>query len=145
MPDITLPGHAYVPGETERHPEETFALYHASVAQHMSPEDLQETLSWRAGLVFLDNGFFWEAHEVLEPVWMATPRDSAEHQMVQAVIQIANAALKLKMRRPAAAKRLCHRARDHLRAARSSGGEVVMGQSVQDMLSRVESIEQQVS
>lgn len=111
----------------------------------MSPDQLQDTLAWHAGLLFLDKGFFWEAHEVLEPVWMVTAHSSAEHQLVQAVIQIANAALKVRMNRPGAARRLCARARDHLRAARSSGGDPVMGLRIDDLAGRVESIERQLS
>ena len=38
---------------------------------------------------------------------MAAPEPSAERDMVQAVIQLANARLKLRMDRPKAAARLC--------------------------------------
>ena len=141
MPDITLPGHVYVPGQTTRHAEGSFEDYHASVPPEIALKDLPGTLAWRAGLRFFDEGFFWEAHEVLEPVWMATPDGTAEHQMVQCVIQLANAALKHRMGRPAAAQRLCTKARDHLRAARSAGGERVMEQDVDLWLARVDSVE----
>ncbi len=138
MADIPRPGHAYVPGQSPRHPEGTFDLFHDSVTGGVS---LPDTLAWQAGLLFLDEGYFWEAHEVLEPVWMATAPESAEHQMVQGIIQLANAALKQRMGRPAAANRLCEIALGHLRAARSAGGEVVMGERVADWVERVESLE----
>ncbi|MCE8005422.1 DUF309 domain-containing protein [Aestuariivita sp.] len=145
MPEIDLPGHAYIPGQTPRHDEVAFERFHASVTPGMDTAALQRTLAWRAGLVFLDQGFFWEAHEVLEPVWMATSRNSAEHQMVQAVIQLANAALKHKMGRAGAARRLCDLARGHARAARSAGGAEVMGFAVDDLVDRVESLEREMA
>lgn len=81
----------------------------------MSFAELEETLAWRAGWVFVQRGYFWEAHEVLEPVWM-TLEDGPERQFVQGVIQAANAALKLKMDRPNAVRRLCDIADGHLDA-----------------------------
>ncbi|MFY9211143.1 MAG: DUF309 domain-containing protein [Aestuariivita sp.] len=144
MHKIRLPDHAYVPGETARHAEGAFDSFHDSVTPGMGRDALQHTLAWRAGLLFLEQGYFWEAHEVLEPVWMATPHDSAEHQMVQGAIQLANAALKQVMNRPAAARRLCERARGHARAARSSGGDIVMGMEVADLEQKIESLEAQL-
>lgn len=141
MPDVALPDHAYVPGQTARHDESVFAVYHDSVPPDIAPADLTATLAWQAGLMFYDKGYFWEAHEVLEPVWMATPKDSAAHQLVQGIIQLANAALKAKMKRSNAALRLCAKARDHLRAARSAGGDRVMEQPLSVWIDRVDSLE----
>jgi hypothetical protein len=76
---------------------------------------------------------------------LATPRDSAEHQLVQGIIQLANAALKAKMNRPQAARRLCAKARDHLRAARSAKGDRIMQQDVSHWFQRVDSVERRVN
>ena len=61
---------------------------------------------WRHGLRLLDEGFFWEAHEVLEPVWLRAAPNSRERHLVQAVIQLANGGLKRALDRPRAAARL---------------------------------------
>lgn len=45
---------------------------------------------------------------------MQTPEGSDEREMVQAVIQLANARLKLRMKRPRATIRLCDMVRAHL-------------------------------
>jgi predicted metal-dependent hydrolase len=84
-----------------------FADIHASVRMGMNAEELVQTLAWRAGIAWLHRGFFWEAHEALEPVWAALPQNSAERATVQALIQLANAALKQKMGRQGAAMRIC--------------------------------------
>lgn len=55
----------------------------------------------------METGYFWEAHEVWEPVWMALPAGAAERALAQATIQLANASLKARMGRPRAVSRLC--------------------------------------
>lgn len=104
--DIALPDRAYVPGEGARHPEGAFDHLRATARPGMSADALARSDAWRGGLWFLAQGYFWEAHEVIEPVWMALPPNSAERRMAQAVIQLANGALKLRMGRPGAAARL---------------------------------------
>jgi hypothetical protein len=111
---IPLPEFAHVPGTNARHPEGAFDAFHDSVRDGMGPDALRDTLAWRAGWYFVEQGFFWEAHEVLEPVWMALPQGGAERAFVQGLIQVANAALKLRMDRPKAARRLCDIAEGHL-------------------------------
>lgn len=111
---IPRPPHVYIPGQTERHPEDWFDPIKASVGAGMRATDLEQTEAFRAGLAYLDAGYFWECHEVLEAVWMETPEGSAEREMVQAIIQLANARLKLLMNRPNAAWRLCNMVSAHL-------------------------------
>jgi uncharacterized protein len=119
---IPTPPYAYIPGQTPRHDTQLFA----GLSVPESSSDLTATLAWRAGLHYLENGFFWEAHEALEPVWMATRPNSTERHMVQALIQFANASLKAAMQRPKAVIRLCDIAREHL----SFCSGIVLGQDV---------------
>ncbi|MEM9551348.1 MAG: DUF309 domain-containing protein [Pseudomonadota bacterium] len=118
--DVALPPHAYVPGLTTRHDPQWFSPLHASVREGMSVADLAQSRSFLAGLTFYDHGYFWEAHEALEPVWMALPAGGPDRASVQAVIQLANAALKLKMERPNATRRLCEEVRKHLAASQGA-------------------------
>jgi len=121
------PPHAYVPGRTPRHPEGAFDAIRGSVTEGMAPEALPATAAWRTGLRWLEEGYYWEAHEVLEPVWMAAPPNAPERHMVQAVIQAANARLKRRMERPRAAERLEARVAALLRECALSGRDRVMG------------------
>lgn len=116
---IPLPDHAYIPGQTTRHASDAFDIFHDSVRSGMSVEGLTDTLAWKAGLLFVQKGYFWEAHEVLEPVWMALPGDDPDRQLVQALIQYANVGLKRRMNRPEAAARLALLASAHFRAGRA--------------------------
>ena len=90
------PPHAYVPGLNERHPEKLFDFLKADIST-AEVNDLPQTTAWRYGKAFLQEGYFWEAHELFEPLWMACPPNSAEKLYVQSIIQSANAALKEKM------------------------------------------------
>jgi uncharacterized protein len=111
----------YVPGLTPRPPDGAYdALKEVSVP-------LSDCRAWREGLRFYRAGAFWEAHEVWEAVWMAAPEKSAEKLMVQGVIQLANARLKRRMGRDAAAERLEGMARDLMREAWARAGGAVMG------------------
>ncbi|MBE1285446.1 MAG: DUF309 domain-containing protein [Rhodobacteraceae bacterium] len=107
MPSFPLPPFAYVPGRTERHPEGFFDEIRQTAAALGDAGDLFQSEAWVTGLQFLDSGFFWEAHEVIEPVWLALDVGTPQRQLAQAVIQLANAELKRCMDRPNAVRRLC--------------------------------------
>jgi hypothetical protein len=141
MEALVYPDYAYVPGRTPRHPEGLFDALRETVSMDAQPEQLKETPAWIAGLSFLEEGFFWEAHEVLEPVWMALPLGSEEREVAQALIQLANACLKREMGRPRAVLRICKIVRTHL--GRVSGSNV-MGQDLSDLLEAVGALENQV-
>jgi hypothetical protein len=111
---IPFPPHAYVPGKTPRHAEGWFDDIKSSVTE-MTPNDrLHETRAFRAGMLFFEHRYYWECHEVLEAVWLRTKAHSVERHMVQALIQLANARLKLLMGKPRAARRLCDMVLVHL-------------------------------
>ena len=109
-----FPEYPYVPGRTPRHPEGWFDAIRDTVRPGATARELADSPAWAAGLAYLEDGFFWEAHEVLEPVWMALPHGSREREMVQALIQLANACLKREMGRPRAVLRLCRMVAGHL-------------------------------
>ena len=111
---IDLPPHVYIPGHTPRHPEDWFDVVKAGITDDIPPDALHKTDAFRAGLYYLREGYFWECHEVLEAVWMRCPPGTAEREMTQAVIQLANARLKHLMGKPHAVRRLCERVAAHL-------------------------------
>lgn len=104
---VPLPGHAYIPGRTARHPEGRFDALRGGALCPTLSATAGRNPAFQSGLDFLEAGYFWEAHEVLEPVWMNAPANAPERFLVQALIQLANAALKHRMGRPNASRRLC--------------------------------------
>lgn len=131
------PTHAYIPGKTARHSEGCFDHIRQTALSRMTAQELAESDAFRIGLSYLSSGYFWEAHEVLEPVWMALPEESEDRIMVQALIQLANAKLKLKMDRPKAAHRLFGIVRTLLSVVHS---DEVMTIRPSDILREIESL-----
>jgi len=58
------------------------------------------------GADLFNHGFFWEAHEVWEAVWVAAPPNSVRRLALRTLIQMANACLKLAMGKRNAFERL---------------------------------------
>lgn len=133
LPSGLRPPHVYIPGQTARHPEDWFDGIKATVLPGRCVGRLQETCAFQTGLAYLGAGYFWECHEVLEAVWMRTEDPSAERDLVQGLIQLANARLKVLMGRPRAARRLCDMVGVHL--ARCDQGAPVLGLRISDVQS----------
>jgi len=68
----------------------------ASVPARLGLQEVPDSAAFRFGIDLFNSGFFWEAHEVWEPVWMALPPNSAERTACRSLIQGANACLKLR-------------------------------------------------
>ena len=136
--EITLPEWVYVPGQSPRHPPGAFDHLRASVSRGQSAESMGQSAAFLAGMTFLEAGFYWEAHEVLEPVWLALPPNSCERAFVQGLIQFANALLKRDMGRKAASERLLLIARDHLLNARAHEDAILLGVSVDGVIAKID-------
>jgi hypothetical protein len=76
-------GHSYDPTPTlNRHP-----------AWH--PDEWRTLEAWLYGVDLFNAHYFWEAHEAWEGLWAAVPRDSVPALLLQGLIQLAAALLKL--------------------------------------------------
>ena len=135
---VRWPDHAYVPGQNTRHAEGVFDDIRDTAQLGMGVDTLAESDAFQTGLAYLDAGFYWEAHEVLEPVWMALPEQSSERRFVQAVIQLANGLLKIRMGRPKAAIRLAKIARGLMPEAETGR---MLGLDLAQMRDRIDSLE----
>jgi hypothetical protein len=105
-PDPALPGWAHVPGVTPSADHAPLAAAKALVPARFAGPPPADHPALRYAIRLCDAGFYWEAHEVLEAVWMATAHNSRDRIALRAIIQLANAGLKLRMGRALAAKRL---------------------------------------
>lgn len=81
------------------------------MARQLAPRVTQAT-NWKQNIAYLYGhdlmraGYYWEAHEVWETVWLATGANCPERLLLRMLIQNANAQLKRKMGRLAAADKL---------------------------------------
>ena len=104
---LPMPRWAYVPGETGEADADYETLAQAKL---LVPSRFRDYVparhpAIRYGLALNDAGYFWEAQEVLEAVWAAAPQGGRERILLRACIQIANANLRLRMKKPHAAAR----------------------------------------
>ena len=105
--NLPLPQWAYVPGETAEAEADHDTLWEAKA---LVPSRFHGFVparhpALRYGIALNDAGYFWESQEVLEAVWAAAPQGGRERILLRACIQIANANLRLRMRKPHAAAR----------------------------------------
>lgn len=129
-----LPSHAYIPGKTARHAEDAFDGIKASLSVDIPTQYLCNTDAFQTGISYLENGYYWEAHELLEAIWILCPTGSPERAFVQGIIQVANACLKRDMERPAAAAKIIKLAETCFESASKDFTESILGYTAQDML-----------
>src|SRR5215470_9912741 len=108
-PERPLPPYRYVPG-LHPHPVRDPAghSYQAAPARTL--------IDWLFGVDLFNAFYFWEAHEAWEGLWAAKPRDSAPARMLQGLIQIAAALLKIHLGSLAGAAALSREGLDKLAA-----------------------------
>src|SRR5450631_1580115 len=116
--NLPLPQWAYVPGETAEAAAdyETLAQAKLLVPSRFRGYVPARHPALRYGIALNDNGYFWEAQEILETVWAAAPQGGRERILLRACIQIANANLRLRMQKQNAAARHLREAHAELKA-----------------------------
>ena len=132
-PALTLPPRPYLPGQTERPDEAIFEPLKEGLAPGVAPDDLAQSAAFLGGQEAFAQGYFWEAHELWEAVWMVLPPASAERHLLQGLIQLANGGLKARMGRENAARRIAALAEAALREAFLQGQDRLMGLGPEDV------------
>jgi uncharacterized protein len=99
-------GTPYLPGSGVEPPRAALHVARSSVPRRVDVEWLTDAPGFLLARQLFNAGYFWETHEVLEPLWEATLPNSQERHFLQGLIQLANACLKLRMQHPNAAVRL---------------------------------------
>jgi len=130
---LVLPPVRHVPGTGSRPNREFLAPYRDAVPPSVDETNALSVAAYRYGFDLYANGYYWEAHEVWEPVWMACRPTGRPRALLAGLIQLANAALKRDMGQQQAAARLRLAARQHLADA-AVGGSELMGVSIDDLI-----------
>ena len=139
-----LPDLPHVPGKTAR-PVTSPAFTAAAAAPIYTVDRMwQQNDTYLYGLDLYAAEFFWEAHEVWEPVWMRSPGNSRERLLVQGLIQLSNACLKIVMHRPEAATRLLGIA--HQKVLETAvGGSTMMGLELSDLADAIKDFDRRLT
>jgi len=129
--NIPFPERKYLPGESihpSKHPE---GSHIPEVPSDMTTFDID---TWRHSQPYLyaidlfNFGYWWEAHEVLEDLWVQTGKTTVIAKFIQGIIQISAALLKDSQSVPIGASRLVARGLPKLRLR--SG--IFLGVNVED-------------
>ena len=92
-----FPAYRYVPGKTPhptRDPDGHSRNHLEQPLSEFQPQDWPNCQQFLYGIDLFNYGYWWEAHEALEGVWVAAGRDTDVGQFIQGLIQIAVAHLK---------------------------------------------------
>lgn len=101
-----LPAHPHRPGTGSVAQMTLLIEVKALCPKVTEPDNWRENRTYRYGWSLFEAGFYWEAHEVWEPVWLASRPNSLERSFLKAAIQMTNACLKQAMGNSNAARRL---------------------------------------
>jgi hypothetical protein len=141
-PTRPLPPYSYVPGHDHPHPV-TDPRGHLFNAPQPAPLPLDQlptdpTLrrqaiaalfathpDWLYALDLFNEGYAWEAHEAWERFWHALGRTTPEARLVQGLIHLAAACVKIREGKPAGVTKHTKRAREPL----GGGGAASVGES----------------
>lgn len=97
LPDRPFPPDAYVPGHTP-HPTRDPAGHHYGaefeIPEPPDPEEWHACRDYLYGIDLFNHGFYWEAHEAWEGLWVACGRCGPTATYLQALINLAAAGFK---------------------------------------------------
>jgi predicted metal-dependent hydrolase len=131
---IPLPPYSYVPGHEHPHPV-TAPRGHLYGQEHRQPLPsealpqlptepasrrraiaalLAKSPDWLYALELFNGGYYWEAHEAWEGFWHALGRTTPEARLVQGLVYLAAACVKIREGRAEGVKRHAQRARELL-------------------------------
>lgn len=112
-PESALPPYTYVPGRTP-HPV-TDPRGHMfgetpGTEQHADTEDWWSSPTYRRGIDLFNHGYYWEAHEAWERLWIAAGRGGVAGDFLKGLIKLAAAGVKVREGNRAGAQRHLARA-----------------------------------
>lgn len=140
LPDLPWPPYAYRPGQGA-HPTRDSGGHSFGQAEDLTPaeppEDFARSGRYLRGVDLFNYGFGWEAHEVWESLWHR-PADSTQAAWLQALIQLAAAAVQESVGHADGRARLCRRALDHLQRVHDQLPTVYMGLEVATLRAAIE-------
>lgn len=136
-PEMPLPPYAYVPRGPFPHPVRDPGGHR--YARVESPPPAPDPNAWQAnqryleGIDLFNHGYFWEAHEAWESLWLACGRRGPIADMLKALIHLAAAGVKVRERVPAGVRSHSTRAAELLTLVeQQQGWDHCLGLSLAD-------------
>ncbi|WP_232846654.1 DUF309 domain-containing protein [Devosia beringensis] len=121
LPDRMLPAYAYLPGSTQPHPVRD-PKGHSYEQGELQPAQGVDTVALLWGIDLFNLGYYWEAHEAWEPLWIATKGAVWDRTLYKGLIMLAATGVKIRERKWVPAMRHADRAGKALRLLSSGRG-----------------------
>jgi uncharacterized protein len=97
-PERPLPAYAYVPGGRTPHPRKDPRGHSHGQRERLppplDPDDFEASGEYRFAIDLFNHGFYWEAHEVLEGLWLAAGKTGTVAELLKGLIKLCAAGVK---------------------------------------------------
>jgi uncharacterized protein len=110
-------GEPFMPGTGHEPPRVHFEDIKLTIPNRVDADSLQASPALDFARQLYTARYFWEAHEVLDALARAALPNGKPHHMLQGLMLLASACLKVRQRQPNAAARIVRDAERHLAAA----------------------------
>lgn len=143
-PARPLPPYAFVPGHWP-HPQRDAAGHSVGTPEAqpapLVPSAWQDAPDYLWGLDLFNHGYYWEAHEAWEGLWIAAGRHGPVAELLQGLIKLAAGALKWRQRQPRAARSLAKAATEHFGAVTAqTGATTLAGLVLAELVDRAQAV-----
>ncbi|QEH33395.1 hypothetical protein OJF2_18960 [Aquisphaera giovannonii] len=126
-----LPPYAYVPGGPWPHPTASPRGHSWKARREEVPpvvgDDWASSWPYLRGVALFNAGYYWEAHEAWEGLWLVHGRRGPVAGTIQALIKLAAAGVKVRERQPAGVRTHASGAARLFEAARDMAGDHILG------------------
>ncbi len=119
----SFPPYSFVPGYWPHPTRDTdgHSFNHSGAkALPLDPKSWTDCPDYLRGIELFDNGYYWEAHESWEGVWLVLGRKGDTALLLKALIKLAAVGVKVRQQAPGAARSLLGQVQGHLTALQSS-------------------------
>ncbi len=114
---LIVPAYTYVPGHwphPNRDPEGHRFDQSLSPAKHLNLTDWETCTRYTEGIELFNQGYYWEAHEAWEEIWRLDGKHGPQGQLLQGLIKIAAAGIKIRQGHSKASRSLLTQASKHI-------------------------------
>lgn len=139
-----LPAYSYVPGmfpHPFREPQGHSYGKEPPPAAPVTADKWRDSAAYLHACDLFDSGYYWEAHEAWESLWLAAGRHGETADFLKGLIKLAAAGVKAREGNVAGVRRHSSRAIELLEAVRQSHGEApFLGISLRELIGQIQQI-----
>ena len=133
-PDVEFPSYAYVPGRGPHPVSDPRGHSYGSGLSGIAapdPENPAGSPEFLQAIDLFNYGYYWEAHEVWEALWIACGRSGSTADFLKGLIKLAAAGVKAREGKPGGVRRHAERAAELFeQTARATGTHAILGLEV---------------